>query len=132
MTPTTTLLLLEDEALIRHDLREALEEAGFQVTDMAQGESGLAALESESSRFIGLITDINLGKGQDGWEVARRARELIPSLPVIYMSGHGSADWTSKGVPNSLILSKPFASAQLVTAISTLLVEIDAHKAREG
>jgi hypothetical protein len=36
------------------------------------------------------------------WEIARRGRELIPHLPVLYISGHGSADWPSKGVPNSL------------------------------
>jgi two-component system cell cycle response regulator CpdR len=72
-----------------------------------------------------------LGRGrEDGWEIARRARELIPNLPVVYISGHGSADWPSKGVPNSLILSKPFATAQLITAISTLLVEVDAQRAR--
>jgi two-component system, cell cycle response regulator CpdR len=53
-------------------------------------------------------------------------------LPVIYISGHGSADWPSKGVPNSVVLNKPFATAQLVTALSTLLAEADAHKAREG
>ena len=56
----------------------------------------------------------------------------MPNVPVVYISGHGSADWPSKGVPNSLTLGKPFAMAQLITAISTLLVEADAHKTREG
>ena len=37
------------------------------------------------------------------------------------MSGNSAADWTSKGVPNSIMLEKPFAPAQLVTAISNLL-----------
>ncbi len=132
MTPAKTILLLEDEALISHTLTEALEEAGFKVSEMAQASKALAALEAEPSGFNGLVTDINLGKGPDGWDVARRARELVPSLPVVYMSGHGSMDWPSKGVPGSVILSKPFATAQLVTAVSTLLTEADAHKAREG
>jgi two-component system, cell cycle response regulator CpdR len=132
MTPTKTLLLVEDEALVRHDLKESLVEAGFDVSDVAQGGKALSELEADPSRFSGLITDIRLGRGPDGWEIARRARELIPNLPVVYISGHGSADWASKGVPNSLTLSKPFATAQLITAISTLLVEADAHKAREG
>jgi DNA-binding response OmpR family regulator len=132
MTPTKTLLLVEDEGLVRHDLKEGLSEAGFDVSDVAQGGKALSELEADPSRFSGLITDINLGRGPDGWEIARRARELIPNLPVVYISGHGSADWPSRGVPNSLTLSKPFATAQLITAISTLLVEADAHKAREG
>jgi DNA-binding response OmpR family regulator len=133
MTATVTLLLLvEDEALIRHDLKEALAEAGYDVSEAENGGKALSEFYSDASRFRGLITDINLGEGPDGWEVARRARERVPDLPVVYMSGHGAADWSSKGVPNSLILSKPFASAQLITAISTLLVEADAHRAREG
>src|ERR1700677_4357732 len=132
MTPTKTLLLVEDEALVRHDLKEGLVEAGFDVSDVAQGGKALSELGADPSRFSGLITDIRLGRGPDGWEIARRARELIPNLPVVYISGHGSADWPSKGVPNSLTLGKPFATAQLITAISTLLVEADAHKAREG
>jgi hypothetical protein len=97
-----------------------------------RGGKALSELEADPSRFNGLITDISLGGGPDGWEIARRARELIRNLPVVYISGHGSADWPSKGVPNSLTLGKPFATAQLITAISTLLVEADAHKAREG
>ena len=49
------------------------------------------------------------------------AREIEPDFPVVYMSGAAAADWTSKGVPNSIMLSKPFAPAQLVTAVSNLL-----------
>jgi DNA-binding response OmpR family regulator len=132
MTPSKTLLLVEYESLVRHDLREGLVAAGFDVMEAPQGARALSELEADPSRFLGLITDITLGKGPDGWEIARRGRELVPDLPVVYISGHGSADWQSKGVPKSLTLAKPFATAQLVTAISTLLVEVDAHKAREG
>jgi two-component system cell cycle response regulator CpdR len=132
MTPTMTLLLVEDEALIRIVLKDALAEAGFDVTEAMNGEKALSEFEANASRFRGLITDINLGTGPDGWAVARRGRELIPNLPVLYISGHAAADWPSKGVPNSLIVNKPFASAQLITAISTLLVEADSHRARDG
>jgi CheY-like chemotaxis protein len=91
MTPTNTLLLVDDEPLIRHDLKEGLVEAGFDVSDVAAGGKALSELESHPSRFSGLVTDINLGRGPDGWEIARRARELIPNLPVVYISGDGSA-----------------------------------------
>ena len=57
----------------------------------------------------------------DSWEVAKQAREMDPQFPVVYMSGASAADWPSKGVPNSIMLSKPFASAQLLTAVSQLL-----------
>ena len=42
-------------------------------------------------------------------------------MPIVYMTGTHSEEWTSKGVPNSVLLAKPFAPAQLVTAISQLL-----------
>ena len=67
------------------------------------------------------MTDINLLGKLDGWEVGRAAREIDPTMPIIYMTGTHVEEWASKGVPNSLLLAKPFAPAQIVTAISQLL-----------
>jgi DNA-binding response OmpR family regulator len=71
--------------------------------------------------YRALVADIGLRGKIDGWEVARQAREIDPEFPVVYMSGASAADWPSKGVPNSIMLEKPFAPAQLVTAVSNLL-----------
>ncbi len=49
-------------------------------------------------------------------------------MPVVYMSGNSGQGWPSKGVPNSVFIAKPFVPAQIITAISTLLNEIDAHR----
>jgi len=68
-----------------------------------------------------LVTDVQLGPGPSGWEIAKRARELHPEIPVVYVTGTAAAEWSSKGVPNSLIIQKPFAAAQVVTAVSQLL-----------
>jgi DNA-binding response OmpR family regulator len=57
----------------------------------------------------------------DGWEIARAAREVDPAFPIVYMTGAAADEWASRGVPNSILLTKPFAPAQLVTAISNLL-----------
>jgi CheY-like chemotaxis protein len=72
-------------------------------------------------RTSALVTDINLKGRMDGWEAARQAREIDPEFPIVYISGASAADWPSKGVPNSVMLEKPFAPAQLVTAIANLL-----------
>jgi CheY-like chemotaxis protein len=74
-----------------------------------------------ASSYRALVTDIHLSGEIDGWEVARSAREINATLPVIYMTGAAGDEWASKGVPNSLLLNKPFAPAQLVTAVSQLL-----------
>ena len=72
-------------------------------------------------KCVALVTDIKLGSSTTGWDVARHARELKPEMPVVYMTGSESSDWPSLGVPNSILVPKPFAPAQVITAISQLL-----------
>ena len=124
MADNIILLLVEDEALILHTLEDVLTDAGFEVVTAIDGAEAIAALDNKDRTPAGLITDIRIGDGINGWDVARHARELAPSFPVVYMTGDSASDWASQGVPNSSILQKPFASAQLVTAISHLLNEV--------
>jgi CheY-like chemotaxis protein len=121
MNPATLLLLVEDDDAVRPIVEDALREGGFELEIADSGSEALAILESHKDTLHGLITDINLGDGPDGWEVAKRGRELIPTLPVVYMSGASGHEWPSKGVPHSTLIAKPFAPAQLITAISMLL-----------
>jgi DNA-binding response OmpR family regulator len=127
MMTTTALFLVEDDALLREFLEASLTEAGFEVVEVSCGTKALAHFEADAARFRAVITDIRLGAGPDGWAVARRARELVPNMPVVYMSGDSSHEWSSKGVPNSLMVAKPFAPAQIITAVSTLLNAADTH-----
>lgn len=54
-------------------------------------------------------------------QLTRADREIDPAFPVVYMTGAAADDWASRGVPNNVLLSEPFAPAQLVTAVSQLL-----------
>lgn len=67
------------------------------------------------------MTDIGLGSTLSGWDVARRAREKTPTLPVVYTTGSEGSDWPCLGVPNSILVTKPFAPSQVLTAVSQLL-----------
>jgi len=118
------LLVVEDEALILDFAVTALEDGGYVVVTADAALPALALLEGTTRPFCGLLTDVNLGDGITGWEVARRARELSPEIPVVYMTGDSAHEWAAQGVPNSLLLQKPFAGAQLVTAISGLLNQV--------
>ena len=69
-----------------------------------------------------LVADVKLRGRMDDWEVAKQAREINPAFPVIYMTGGSAGQWPSLGVPNSILLEKPFAPAQLVTAVSQPLI----------
>jgi DNA-binding response OmpR family regulator len=115
------ILFAEDEPLIALSLQDALEQAGFRVDHVVAGADALAALETHQADLSGLITDIRLGGDVNGWVIARAARELVPHLPVVYISGDSAHEHTAHGVPDSVMLQKPFAAAQLVTAIATLL-----------
>lgn len=112
------VLFVEDEPAVLDLGVTALEEGGFRVESTQSGADAIRALETPDPAFRALVTDIDLPGSVDGWEVAKRARELFPDLAVIYVSGGGSHDWASKGVPGSVMLEKPFALAQLVVAVS--------------
>jgi DNA-binding response OmpR family regulator len=124
LDPSILILLAEDEPLIGLSLQTALEDGGYAVHHVYSGADALAALDRHDANVSGVITDIRLGIGPDGWDVARRARELNALVPIIYMSGDSAHEHSSKGVPDSVMLQKPFAPAQLVTAISSLLNEV--------
>jgi DNA-binding response OmpR family regulator len=125
MTPTLMLLLVEDEPLIADVLEDALTEGGYEVVKSQNGVEALKEIEADASRFRAIVTDIRLGEEVDGWAVAQRAREFVPTMPIVYMSASGAHDWPSKGVPHSVMLVKPFAPAQLVTAVATLVTEAE-------
>jgi DNA-binding response OmpR family regulator len=57
----------------------------------------------------------------DGWRVARAAREVDPAFPIVYITGAVPEEWPVHGVPNSVLLKKPFAPEQLVAALSQLI-----------
>lgn len=121
MQPTITLLLVEDEELILNMLHATLEEGGFSLHLAKNGNEAMAKLKEEPSGLRGIVTDIDLRAGPNGWEVARFARSVNPHIAVVYMSGAQAPDWAANGVPNSTMVPKPFAPAQIVTAISALL-----------
>jgi len=93
---------VEDEPAIRDLVHEALEDGGFAVAKASSGTEAIAMLEAEGAEFRALVSDIHLGPGPTGWDVARRARELNDHLPVVYMSGGNAHEWASQGVPKSI------------------------------
>ncbi len=114
------LMYVEDEAMVAIVGQMALEEAGFAVDHVLSGRAAIRALDGKSAAYCALVTDVRLPE-VDGWNIARHARELRPTLPVVYVSGDSAAEWSSQGVPGSIMVQKPFANAQLIAAVTTLL-----------
>jgi DNA-binding response OmpR family regulator len=108
------ILLVEDEQVLQNLVRHALSDAGFDLTVSASADEALSMLRSGVVRYRALVTDINIDGELNGWEIDA-------AFPVVYVTGAAADQWPSHGVPNSILLEKPFAPAQLVTAISQLL-----------
>ena len=116
------ILVVEDEYLLQADIEESLAQAGFDAATVSSGEEALTLVMGTLKHPRALVADVQLAGRLSGWEVARRIREKDPSFPIVYVTANGQ-DWASEGVPNSVLISKPFAPAQLVTALSQLLNE---------
>jgi CheY-like chemotaxis protein len=119
------LLLVEDEPLVLISTQDALEAGGYEVLTAADGHDAVRLLDDRYAELAGLVTDVRLGSGANGWDIARHARSLKPELPIVYTTGDSAAEWLVEGVPKSVLIQKPYADAQLITAISTLLVQTD-------
>jgi CheY-like chemotaxis protein len=121
MDEVPPILVVDDEPLVRFAIVEALQEGGYIVL---QAEDGVRAIEQidRQENLRGLVTDIRIGAGPSGWDVAHHAREKFSSLAIVYVSGDSASEWSANGVPQSTMLQKPFASAELVTALAALLV----------
>jgi CheY-like chemotaxis protein len=75
------ILVIEDDPLIQSVVEEALTEGGFEIISAASGENAVKLLNASDGKYRALVTDVNLGRGKmDGWEVAKRAREIDPAI----------------------------------------------------
>ncbi|MBV8972879.1 MAG: response regulator [Sphingomonadaceae bacterium] len=111
-----TVLIVEDEDLVREIATTEFAEAGYRVLEAATGEAALGHLGSDAVDL--LFTDIRLPGTLDGWRIARRARELHPHLPVIYASGFpGDA---IDVVPGGRFVRKPYRPVDILTMAAEL------------
>jgi DNA-binding response OmpR family regulator len=115
------ILVIEDEYPVQGMVEEWLTEGGFGADILSSGEEALTLFKSGLKNYKALVTDVSLKGRLSGWDIARRIREIDPAFPTVYMTGAAGSEWASQGVPNSILLTKPFAPAQLITAVSQLL-----------
>ena len=112
-----TVLLVEDEPLLREVTSEDLQDLGFETLCARDGEQALEFLESDQP-IVALITDIRMPGPLDGLRLARRARELRPDLPVIYLSGY--SDDGDEPVEGAQFVRKPYRIGDIEQALSKL------------
>jgi two-component system, cell cycle sensor histidine kinase and response regulator CckA len=118
---TATILVVEDDALVRTMARRSLSEAGFDVLEAANGREALALL-SEHDSVGAVLTDLAMPE-LGGQELAQRVSELRPGLPVIFMSGYTDADLIRRGLLAAGIpyLEKSFSPEALARMVRAVL-----------
>lgn len=112
-----TVLIVEDDDLVRDLIARELEEAGYVVVEAVTAEDGLKVLEHHPVNA--LFTDIGLPGALDGWQLAEQARKLDPVLPVIYATGY--SEETPRVVTGGVFLRKPYVPSTVMAALDRLL-----------
>lgn len=110
------VLLIEDDALLRMILTDTLNEAGMEVNGLANAEDALILLGAGQVPDV-LVTDISLGKGLSGFDLADVARARHPEIGVILISGTVAEIERHPLRRRERFLEKPFAPAALAAAI---------------
>lgn len=113
----STICLVEDELLLRAMSQADLEDIGFEVIPVTTCQEAWQLIGS-GTRIDCLLTDIRTPGPMDGWQLARQSRDLVPELPVIYVSGYSGSE--THPVPGSIFLTKPYRLADLEEALSAL------------
>lgn len=117
-TEPRVVLVVEDDGLISHMTATCLRDAGYLVLELASGVAAVTLLR-QGGRFDVLVTDINLGRGLDGWDVATAFRATHPQMPIIYASGNPIE--LDRCVPDSLFFQKPYNPEQIRGACQKML-----------
>jgi DNA-binding NtrC family response regulator len=117
---TYTVLLAEDEPMLRQVVRVTLQHAGYDVIEAADGSAGLVILQSDSPIDV-LLTDVKM-PGMNGYQLAEAGLSLRPELKVMLMTGYAD-----EAIPDIIreasipILRKPFNFANLASSIRQVI-----------
>jgi DNA-binding NtrC family response regulator len=114
-----SVLLVEDNAALRAMSQAMLAAAGYRVRVAADFDEAMLRLDREP--MSALVTDINLGAGADGFDLARLARVSHPDLPVVYVSARCAHRFPTDGVTRSEFVAKPIAPWELLQALGRAL-----------
>jgi PAS domain S-box-containing protein len=121
-TQTETILVVEDDADLRGYLTDVLRALNYHVIAVPNAQTALTAVLQTEKRIDLLLTDIVM-PGINGRELARRAQEIRPSLPVLYMTGYSRNAVVHQGRLDEGVelLQKPVSQAELASRVRKLL-----------
>jgi CheY-like chemotaxis protein len=125
-----TILLVEDDPVVRHVVRLLLELGGDVVLEAKDGDEALTLSGTHQGPIDLLLTDVMM-PGPSGAEVCRRVRESRPGIPTLFISGfYPEAVFPDQRLPEgAAFLAKPFMPEELTDAVDELLAPVTSHDA---
>ena len=117
-----TILVAEDDPFVRSSVILRIESLGYSVVAAVNGNDALLKLRANPAIDM-LFTDIVMPGGMNGWELADKAREIRPGLPVVYSSGYALEMLAQQGraPAQSIILVKPYRKVELAERLREAL-----------
>jgi PAS domain S-box-containing protein len=114
------ILVIDDDPSVRRFIVQCLRSLGYRVTEAAAGQEGLARLSEDKPHLM--VVDFAM-PGMDGAQVAKRARQLLPALGMLLITGYADAAAIRELVNSEAVLRKPFKVSDLAVAVRKALAE---------
>jgi PAS domain S-box-containing protein len=126
-----TILVIEDEALVRRTLYKLLRNDGYQVISAADGVEGLELYDENADDIDAVVLDLTMPR-MDGRETFASLRERRPNLPVLVLSGYDTEETASgfESAPSLAFMQKPFDQAELLGTLAKLREDLPANAGR--
>jgi CheY-like chemotaxis protein len=117
--PVSTVLVVEDNEILRMCAANVVADAGFTPIEAASADEAVAILESRSDIAL-LFTDIQMPGSMDGLGLARTVQERWPAIKIILVSGR--AELSERDRPaNSRFFQKPFTTKQIIQGLQDMI-----------
>jgi CheY-like chemotaxis protein len=116
-----TVLVVEDEPVVRGVILEMLDEQGYRTLEAVDGPAGLRILRTDA-RIDLLVTDVGL-PGMNGRQLADQAREMRPGLKILFITGYAESAAIADGFlqPGMEMITKPFDLGNLSRRVRTMV-----------
>lgn len=116
-----TVLIVEDETMVRLPIAEYLRDCGYNVLEAGDASEAIAAMDAESPVSL-VFTDVRMPGKMDGFGLAEWFRSHYPSVPVLLTSGYnGGRSLPAASIPGSRFIEKPYSQNQVARRIAALL-----------
>lgn len=114
------VIFVDDDFFSNMENCEFLRGAGFNVSGVYRARAAYELIDKHD-RLSALVTDIDLGPGADGFDVAGRAQVAYPRLPVVFISGSKTARHRAESFERAEFIAKPFHPRQIVEALNRVI-----------